>query len=307
MGHRDGPPLYGRMMKSISSGHDRANRMRMLKLPLIFTEQKLYAGAIAQFYWLSDALEAQLRRHADHPMVAKVAELGLCVTPGYASDLKELYGEGWREVALAARTPATASYVAVLEAADPVSLVAAAFILYGALVVGGGKATQAKVRRVLPGCEHRLFDVAEDMAAARHARNAVSVVPQLSALASSGGLARLLAALALQRSAHGSMVLIRPSPRQSRRCLCLRPSRRRGGSSRRASPASASSGRSTSRHSSARPGSRTWQRPHIARLLGSFYRASAEPLHGSPAPSGLLPGLSSPHTFNMPPRPSFAT
>ena len=141
--------------------------MRMLKLPLIFTEQKLYAGAIAQFYWLSDALEAQLRQHADHPMVAKVAELGLCVTPGYASDLKELYGEGWREVALAARTPATASYVAVLEAADPVSLVAAAFILYGALVVGGGKATQAKVRRVLPGCEHRLFDVAEDMAAAR--------------------------------------------------------------------------------------------------------------------------------------------
>ena len=63
-------------------------------------------------------------------------------------------GEGWREVAAAARTPATASYVAVLEAAEPVSLVAAAFILYGALVVGGGKATQAKVRRVLPGCAH---------------------------------------------------------------------------------------------------------------------------------------------------------
>ena len=28
VGHRDGPPLYGRMMKSIASGHDRANRMR---------------------------------------------------------------------------------------------------------------------------------------------------------------------------------------------------------------------------------------------------------------------------------------
>ena len=63
-GHRGGPPLYGRMIKSISSGHDRASRMRMLKLPLIFTEAKLYAGAIAQFYWLSAALEAQLRRHA---------------------------------------------------------------------------------------------------------------------------------------------------------------------------------------------------------------------------------------------------
>lgn len=99
-GHRDGPPLYGRMMKSITSGHDYANRVRMLKLPLILTEAKLYAGAIAQFYWLSDALEAQLRRHEDHPMVVKISELGLCVTPGYASDLEELFGEGWREVPL---------------------------------------------------------------------------------------------------------------------------------------------------------------------------------------------------------------
>ena len=36
-----------------------------------------------------------------------------------------------------------------------------------ALVVGGGKQTQRKVRSVLPACEHRLFDVAEDMKDAR--------------------------------------------------------------------------------------------------------------------------------------------
>ena len=53
VGHRDGPPLYGRMMKAIASGHDRANAVRFLKLPFILTEAKLYAGAIAQFYWLS--------------------------------------------------------------------------------------------------------------------------------------------------------------------------------------------------------------------------------------------------------------
>ena len=81
-------------------------------------------------------------------MTSVLFTLGRCVTPGYASDLKQLYGEEWLEIAAAARTPATASYVAELEAADPVSLVAAAFILYGALVVGGGKATQAKVRSV---------------------------------------------------------------------------------------------------------------------------------------------------------------
>ena len=100
-GHRGGPPLYGRMMRSISSGHDRANRMRMLKLPLIFTEAKLYAGAIAQFYWLSDALEAQLRRHAEHPMVATVAALGLCDLPCLTSQ-----GEG---VARSRRRPPSAA------------------------------------------------------------------------------------------------------------------------------------------------------------------------------------------------------
>ncbi len=41
-------------------------------------------------------------------------------------------------------------------------LIAAAFILYGALVVGGGKKTQEKVSRIYPDCEHALFDVRED-------------------------------------------------------------------------------------------------------------------------------------------------
>ncbi len=42
-------------------------------------------------------------------------------------------------------------------------LVSASFIIYGALVVGGGRATQARVRNVFPDCEHRLYDVTVDM------------------------------------------------------------------------------------------------------------------------------------------------
>ena len=33
----------------------------------------------------------------------------------------------------------------------------------------GGKATQAKVRKIFPACEHRLFDIADDMPAMRRA------------------------------------------------------------------------------------------------------------------------------------------
>lgn len=168
VGHRCGPPLYGRMMRAISRGHTFGNRVRMLKLPLIFAEDGLYAGAITQFFWLSETLEARLEAHKEHPMICKVRDLGLHVTPGYAADLKQLYGESeWRARAEAARTTATAAYCRDLEVASPVSLTAAAFILYGALVVGGGKLTQAKVRKVLPSCDHVLFDVAEDMKAAR--------------------------------------------------------------------------------------------------------------------------------------------
>ena len=160
-------PLYGRMMTSISAGHTFGNRVRMLKLPMISAEPRLYAGAIAQFFWLTEELEAALARHAKHPIVARVRELGLCATPGYASDLEQLYGKSWREVARRERTAATAAYCAVLAAATPLETAAAAFILYGALVVGGGKATQAKVRRVIPGCDHVLFDIAPDIKEAR--------------------------------------------------------------------------------------------------------------------------------------------
>ena len=85
VGHRGGPPLYGRMMKAIASGHTFGNRVRMLKLPLIFAEEPLYAGAITQFFWLSETLEAQLEKHAADPMIAALKrDLGLCVTPGCA-------------------------------------------------------------------------------------------------------------------------------------------------------------------------------------------------------------------------------
>jgi len=55
----------------------------------------------------------------------------------------------------------------ILATSGPVELVAAAFILYGALVVGGGKITQQKVKKIFPKYEHTLFDVAEDMKVAR--------------------------------------------------------------------------------------------------------------------------------------------
>lgn len=159
--------LYGRMMGSIRMGHSLGNSLRMLKLPVILTDTQLYAGAIANFYWLTQTLEDRLQQHEREEAQGLVAEMRRTLTlraaPGYEADLAELFGEDWKAQALRARTPATSTYCSVLESAGAVELVAAAFILYGALVVGGGKSTQRKVRKVFPGCEHKLFDLSDNM------------------------------------------------------------------------------------------------------------------------------------------------
>ncbi len=158
-------PLYGRLMGAIDVQHTWGNRVGFVKLPLIMLDIKLYGGAIAQFYILTEALESELARHADHKLVAHVRRaIDLKdLAPGYAADLRQIFGDG----AWPAPTAATDEYVAALRNADPVELVAALFILYGALVVGGGRQTQRKVKRLLPGCDHVLFDVAQDMRDAR--------------------------------------------------------------------------------------------------------------------------------------------
>jgi len=163
-------PLYGRLMSAIRVQHEWGNRVRMLKLPLILTDDRLYGGAIANFYVLTRALEAALEEHRQSPVVAHIVEsLQLePMAPRYQADLEEIFGETWKvDVAAATRSAAVAEYLAALGQAGAIEVVAATFILYGALVVGGGKSTQAKVQRVFPRCQHVLFDVADDMRGAR--------------------------------------------------------------------------------------------------------------------------------------------
>eukprot|EP00619_Florenciella_sp_RCC1007_P016039 CAMPEP_0205940840 /NCGR_PEP_ID=MMETSP1325-20131115/53374_1 /ASSEMBLY_ACC=CAM_ASM_000708 /TAXON_ID=236786 /ORGANISM="Florenciella sp., Strain RCC1007" /LENGTH=44 /DNA_ID= /DNA_START= /DNA_END= /DNA_ORIENTATION= len=44
-------------MLVIHGAHSRGNWVGNIKLPMILTDTQLYAGAIAQFYWLTAALE----------------------------------------------------------------------------------------------------------------------------------------------------------------------------------------------------------------------------------------------------------
>ena len=51
-------PLYARLMQAIDVQHTWGNRVGFVKLPLIMLDIRLYGGAIAQFYMVTEALEA---------------------------------------------------------------------------------------------------------------------------------------------------------------------------------------------------------------------------------------------------------
>ena len=81
--------------------------------------------------------------------------------------MQRIFGPNWRDEVNKVRTSATNKYAKELRNATDVELCSAAFILYGALVIGGGKATQKRVKRVLRKCDHVLFDVSENIIHAR--------------------------------------------------------------------------------------------------------------------------------------------
>lgn len=85
--------LYKAMMDSIRSKHARGNAIRYFKLPLIFLDEKLYGGAIGQFYLLTSTLELELNKRISggSKMIQFLKdELDLKpVTPGYELDLQQ--------------------------------------------------------------------------------------------------------------------------------------------------------------------------------------------------------------------------
>lgn len=167
--------LYKSMMAAIRSKHARGNAIRYFKLPLILLDSKLYGGAIGQFYLLTSTLESVIGEKAMATSETKSDMIcflqdGLdlkSVAHGYQRDLEQLFGSDWRQIVDTMKTSATANYVNEIEKASDLELCSIAFILYGALVVGGGKATQKKARKVIKNCDHALFDISENMVQTR--------------------------------------------------------------------------------------------------------------------------------------------
>lgn len=155
-GSADG--LFRACLQEIRSPHLRANRIRMILVTLmgLFTDKSVYREVLSIFYVLTRELERKLgERKKDDGVASKIVALGYHFTPGYEKDLEFLYASDkatldWKGQAEAVvrQNAAASAYLAWLQDANRTNmdLAAAALVLWGGLVVGGGAMAQPRIK-----------------------------------------------------------------------------------------------------------------------------------------------------------------
>lgn len=146
--------LFQASMKVIRKAHFQANRIRaFLTLTGLFTDKPIYRNVIAIFYLLTKELETKLEYYAKKgdAVALKIRALGYHFSQGYEQDLKFLYDndENWKEHAQQTlqKNAAAVEYLQKLQhAATSQELAGAAFVLWGALIIGGGAVAMPRVK-----------------------------------------------------------------------------------------------------------------------------------------------------------------
>ena len=157
--------LFRCCMDEIQVQHTLGQRLRSIVLAAgLMTDALCYAELLAQFYVataaLEDAMDRLMLRHSKDEnddnddgarLVRAVHALGYRLKPLYEADLVHLFGIPANDATVLAAcvhkitsVPA-AAYAARLHDANARELVAAAFILLGPLVIGGGAALKPRV------------------------------------------------------------------------------------------------------------------------------------------------------------------
>lgn len=151
----DDDGVYRQMLRAISTGHSIGQKLRgAMFVAGLLTDRKCYAETVVQFYTATEALERQLGTTAaaagGQRVRQELKQLGLKFSDGYELDLAVLLGPDWRRKVPELQSNAAKQYVKQITATaddDGPVLAAAAFILWGPLVIGGGKSLQRKIAK----------------------------------------------------------------------------------------------------------------------------------------------------------------
>jgi hypothetical protein len=148
--------LFQESMKSIHSGHVRSNRLRAgLVVAGMFTDKSLYAEVVSLFYVVTKELELKLESMAsgkNDEICKRILSLGYHFTEEYEKDLSFLFSdEAWQNKVeiVAKKSPAVVAYRELIQRMSTGSEVAgAAFVLWGALIIGGGAMAMPRVEKL---------------------------------------------------------------------------------------------------------------------------------------------------------------
>lgn len=161
-----GNGLFKQCMDEIKSSHSVGQALRSAALAAgALSDIHSYTELLGQFYVATKALELRideilkseeeemdLNCKDDSPKSEKLSKLklvkslGYRFSGGYESDLTFLLGENWRSKVKEMTTDPAKEYIQRIQGANEIDLVAAAFILWGPLVIGGGAALKPRVK-----------------------------------------------------------------------------------------------------------------------------------------------------------------
>ena len=150
--------LFRACMDEIRSSHTTGQTLRTASLAAgLLTDAKCYSELLGQFYVATASLERRIDKliaswgedddEKSSLLVSKVKNLGYSFTSGYEKDLHALLGQEWKTIIKSWTTEPAKQYAQMLQSADDVECVAAAFILHGPLVIGGGATLKPRVEK----------------------------------------------------------------------------------------------------------------------------------------------------------------
>jgi hypothetical protein len=160
--------LFRACMDEIRSSHTTGQALRTAALAVgLLSDANCYAELLGQFYVVTAALEKRMDEliassnsgddKKSSLLVAKVKDLGYSFTCGYENDLQALLGQEWKGIVRLWTTEPAKQYTQVLESANDIECVAAAFILHGPLVIGGGAMLKPRVEKAFGGNTVNVF------------------------------------------------------------------------------------------------------------------------------------------------------
>ena len=129
----------------------------------MFSDKNVYREVVSLFYVVTKELEHKLTDLRDDEIVKKLKTLNYAFTPGYEKDMLTLYSSDWEAKIqeLVDENSVVAEYIAKVRSIKTGQEVAGAlFVLWGALVIGGGAIASRRVLKLCgPEATHVFADV----------------------------------------------------------------------------------------------------------------------------------------------------